>query len=1321
MARYWLFVVAVLCCFTNLQVTASYPYIHSEGYCMWYSECGISPETNKTVPCHYNGPAIRLEEPLGLGILAELCPQYYEEGNSYTCCDTLQLQTLQVSTAFIQTAFARCPACLENFMQLYCESTCSPDTSLFINNSRTYYDVETNLTMLLESDYFISKRNGYGSYYSCNEVLFPSTNSPVIGLMCGGYTAEECTPEAWLDYMGSPSNGITPFRLRYVMVENGTEIGHGVEPMDKPIIPCNDSPSNTTYACSCQDCTIACGAALDRPAEEEPWEIGGIDGVLFVMIMVFCCFVVVYIGLLIFYYTMVKDKNRSGDENKKLVVTEDDVNCVENAGYVMHKNMSEIFRRWGVFVTTNPIKVIVIALIAVTICACGNAFIIITVDPIDLWVSDDSRCLAEKNYYDEHFQPFWRVSQVIITAPNHNSSVYATWPNGVHENFGPVLDNEFLHQVLDLQEYLNYMPVWYEPDQEFFTLEDICYMAMEPEILKCVIQSPLQYYQNDHAKLDRVVYVDEMGNTLDYPADYRDHFQYCVKSPNTVQCTTPYADSCMGEYSGPNYAYTCLGGFEDSLYNNATAILVTFLNDNYVDNDEIIDKVKVWEAAFLDVVMAWNNTNMSMSYYAERSIEDELIRASQADIMTIVLSYVFIFCYITIALGEIYRCDKRLLIDSKVTLGLGGILLILCSVFASMGIYGYLGVETTLIIIEVVPFLLLAVGADMMFIFVLDYQRCERLEGESREEHIGRVLGNVGPSMILCSLSESVAFFLGALTTMPAVRTFALYAGLAVLFDFMLLISAFVGLMVLDIRRQEGGRFDICCCIPPKTKSNEQPEHKELLQGFMKKYYAPFLVNKWVRACMMILFVGFFCCCMVWMSNIQIGLDASLSMPRDSYVLDFFTDLGSYLSVGSPVYFVVVHGYNYSHISGQNKICGSAGCNQDSLTQQIYFAAQDPDFTTITLPAMSWIDDYFDWITPSISPVRPCCREFVRGPDVGEFCPADYEPFINCEPCLPTEDRGKRPTVLQFEEYLPWFLEDNPNLYCSKGGKAAYGPLVELYDNGTYAATAFMTYHTVLTTSQAITDGLLKARHIADNITTSLNADGGDFYVFPYSLTYVYYEQYLTMVDDTVYQLTIALIAIFVVSFLLLGFDILSTICIVLTITMIVIDTMGCMYLWNIDLNAVSLVNLVMAVGMSVEFISHITRYFAQCTSTSRVARAEKSVANVGSSILSGVAFTNLAGIIPLAFAKSQLFEIFYFRMFLLITLIGCAHGLMFQPILLIYLGPSVNKAKLLQEQQEIQSEDSESAYENMGMDTDEAVKGHALSSMDGHGGTNKI
>lgn len=58
--------------------------------------------------------------------------------------------------------------------------------------------------------------------------------------------------------------------------------------------------------------------------------------------------------------------------------------------------------------------------------------------------------------------------------------------------------------------------------------------------------------------------------------------------------------------------------------------------------------------------------------------------------------------------------------------------------------------------------------------------------------------------------------------------------------------------------------------------------------------------------------------------------------------------------------------------------------------------------------------------------------------------------------------------------------------------------------------------------------------------------------------------------------------------------------------------------------------------------------------------------------VFAGVAMTNLPGIVVLAFAKAQLIQIFFFRLNLVITLLGMAHGLIFLPVLLSYFGESV-------------------------------------------------
>ena len=140
------------------------------------------------------------------------------------------------------------------------------------------------------------------------------------------------------------------------------------------------------------------------------------------------------------------------------------------------------------------------------------------------------------------------------------------------------------------------------------------------------------------------------------------------------------------------------------------------------------------------------------------------------------------------------------------TLGLGGIMIVLLSVAASIGVFGFAQVSATLIIFEIIPFLVLAVGVDNIFILVQKFQRTERKPSETLAEHVGRVVGEVGPSMLLSSVSESTCFFLGALSPMPAVKAFALYSGMALLFDFFMQITCFVSLIALDAARQEDNR-----------------------------------------------------------------------------------------------------------------------------------------------------------------------------------------------------------------------------------------------------------------------------------------------------------------------------------------------------------------------------------------------------------------------------------------------------------------------------------------------------------------------------------
>ncbi|XP_072342101.1 NPC1-like intracellular cholesterol transporter 1 [Scyliorhinus torazame] len=762
--------------------------------------------------------------------------------------------------------------------------------------------------------------------------------------------------------------------------------------------------------------------------------------------------------------------------------------------------------------------------------------------------------------------------------------------------------------------------------------------------------------------------------------------------------------SCMADYGAPVFPFLAVGGYKDENFTGAEAFIMTFSLNNYEIDNPKYEYALLWEQEYLRILEEYTQNksiNFSFVYMSERSLEDEINRTTAEDIPIFAISYLVIFVYIALALGE-YTSWRTVMIDSKVTLGLGGVLVVLGAVLSSMGFYAYIGVPSSLIILEVVPFLVLAVGADNIFILVLQYQRDERQAGERREEQIGRVLGDVAPSMLLCSFSESICFFLGALTKMPAVRTFALYAALAVFFDFLLQMTAFVALMSLDARREEKDRFDICCCAHSKQKRTKK-KNEGLLLPFMREHYAPFLLHPVTSIIVIVLFLFMLCTGIFLMLHVRVGLDQELALPADSYMLKYFAALNKYFEVGVPVYFVTTAGYNFTTVDGMNGICSSVGCDNNSMTQKIQYATEFPQVSYLAIPATSWVDDFIDWLNP----ISRCCRLYTFGPNTGNFCPSTASQFLCLKKCMPHNNNGIiRPTEEEFNQYLPIFLDDAPILQCSKGGLGAYGNAVKRGENGEILASRFMAYHTPLKNSQEYTAALKVARELAANITDSMRRIPGtdpNFEVFPYTITYVYYEQYLTVVKEGIFNIGLCLIPTFVVCCILLGMDIRSGILNLVTIIMIIVDTVGVMTLWGIDFNAVSLINLVTAVGMSVEFVSHLTRSFAISAKRDKVERAKEATAYMGSAVFAGVAMTNLPGIIVLYFAQSQLIQIFFFRLNLVITLLGLLHGLVFLPVLLSYFGPDVSPAVTLQQRTATESLSgkiySNSYFQNFGFE----------------------
>lgn len=103
---------------------------------------------------------------------------------------------------------------------------------------------------------------------------------------------------------------------------------------------------------------------------------------------------------------------------------------------------------------------------------------------------------------------------------------------------------------------------------------------------------------------------------------------------------------------------------------------------------------------------------------------------------------------------------------------------------------------------------------------------------------------------------------------------------------------------------------------------------------------------------------------------------------------------------------------------------------------------------------------------------------------------------------------------------------------------------------------------------------LTTKRTVVDETFCSLRFLVNSRLSFP-RVTNVFYEQYLTIVPEGLLNISVCLMPTFVVCCLLLGLDLISGLINLITIVMIIVDTVGVMTLWGIDYNAVALINLV--------------------------------------------------------------------------------------------------------------------------------------------------
>jgi Niemann-Pick C1 protein len=783
---------------------------------------------------------------------------------------------------------ASCPACKNNFREFFCAFTCRPDQGTFVQVTSTQ-NTSTDQTGVKSVDFHVGSDFGRAFFDSCKDIKFGATNGYAMDLIGGG--AKNYT--GFFKYLGDEKPVGSPFQIDFPTTHPPQFATYNPDPRK-----CFDR--DLSSRCTCIDCPDVCTILppLPPPDATSACHIGSISCLTFSLTLVYGLVVAGFLGVLIFRKTRwgVKDhkyervalatdaaseqtplsprshtrglvgasslqqyvdgdSDRSQSESRHLgrgASLLDPIDTVQPRHYRLNSFLRRSFFRLGLTTAENPYLTFALVFTAVGLLNIGWKKFEVEQDPVRLWVAPDSESRIQKDYFDQHFGPFYRPQQIFITS---------AFPSPSSEK-EPVLSWDRLKFWAGVEKDIRAL----ESVPNGYTLEDVCFKPAGPDGA-CVVQSVMAWFENDIEQYDSDTWTERLVDCANAPAECLPDFQQPLM-PQYVLGSIPIDSEAPSRFL------------------DAEALVVNYVVSDSLDSG-IQEKAMEWERTLkqylLDMQGPALDAGLQYAFSTGVSLEEELNRSANMDVRIVVLSYLAMFFYVSLTLGNgaaareedglftalkrwavnlpklfnrssisssthsidsrntpslLPRLPRGLFIRSKTVLGLFGISLVILSVASSVGLFSAIGVKVTLIIAEVIPFLVLAVGVDNVFILVHELDRQNQMHGPnalgysaisptstvqraqiestneesdtgsvptylSAEERIARTLGKMGPSILLSTITETVAFSLGALVPMPAVRNFALYAAGSVLLNAFLQVTVFVSALALDLRRAE--------------------------------------------------------------------------------------------------------------------------------------------------------------------------------------------------------------------------------------------------------------------------------------------------------------------------------------------------------------------------------------------------------------------------------------------------------------------------------------------------------------------------------------
>jgi len=561
---------------------------------------------------------------------------------------------------------------------------------------------------------------------------------------------------------------------------------------------------------------------------------------------------------------------------------------------------------------------------------------------------------------------------------------------------------------------------------------------------------------------------------------------------------------------------------------------------------------------------------------------------------------------IGIMLAVIYVCSTLGLaghpIKSRIGLGLLAILSIFLAIIASVGIGSLISFYGP--VHQALPLLMVAVGVDDTFVIVAAFDELD--DDMDIKERVARALSRAGASITVTTLTNSCAFFIGSLTETLALKNFAYWAGIGILFDFVFQSTFFIACLTYDARRQQQKKRDVVCCTKSSNTSTKSMFGitDKVLERFFESTYSPRVMNPFSVAFVVVLTLASFGFCVYGTTLLKNEFDNAYFFMDGTRAKEFDDAENKYFGSRPTLSCILFTGYfDYADTTNQQKMSRLFDVEDGYVAQNQYYLSNS---------MASWYNRF---------------REFGGLTSIDQTFPSeDY--YTRLDEFL-SSDIG-----IQFQEDLVF------------------------NDAGKLVATRSMSLFVTLVSNAEEVDAMQTMRSSVDE------ADLDE--AFPFDANFIFFEGDAVIKDETIKSILISLAGVFVVTFVLIGNARAASI-VLLGVCFSVVDLLGLMHFLDINLNTVSVITLALAIGLTIDFSAHVGLLFVTSVG-SKKERVTRALSHLGPA-LTHSGFTTVIAISILAGARSYVFQVL-FKMFVLIISLGMIHGMLVVPVVLYFAGP---------------------------------------------------